>query len=167
MNKYLIIIRGNSGSGKTTLAQKLQTYFGSQKCLLLQQDVLRRDFLHTNDHLGTPAVDLLETLIHFGESHYQITILEGILRRDVYGKMLQRVCRIFAGNVCMYYLDVPFEVTLQHNNEKPQPFTTELLQSWWREKDYLNSAERRLSKGGTNTFFATITSEIVQAHDDF
>ncbi|MGK4144550.1 zeta toxin family protein [Weissella paramesenteroides] len=64
MQPIFILIRGNSGSGKTVLAKQLQQYFGYEDCLLLQQDILRREILHTHDHVGTTTVNLLETLIN-------------------------------------------------------------------------------------------------------
>lgn len=90
MASVLVIIRGNSGSGKTYLADKLQQHYSYGDCLLLHQDVIRRDILHANDHLGTPAVELINSMIGFGMEYYPITILEGILREDVYGEMLRK-----------------------------------------------------------------------------
>ena len=48
MADTIIIIRGNSGSGKTTVAKELCKKLGSD-CMLLSQDVIRRDILHTKD----------------------------------------------------------------------------------------------------------------------
>lgn len=46
----LIILRGNSGSGKTSVAKKLQEKLGP-KTMLISQDVVRREMLHTKDGL--------------------------------------------------------------------------------------------------------------------
>lgn len=150
----LIIIRGNSGSGKTTLAKQLQAHFDTDNCLLLQQDLLRRDLLHASDHPGTPAVDLIETLLKFGLQHYSIVILEGILRKDVYGEMLQRFPAL------VYYLDVPFEVTVEHNQQKDQPFSNDLLKRWWLEHDYLSTNDHLLKAVGTTKMLQQIIADM-------
>ena len=64
MADTIIIIRGNSGSGKTTVANKLCDELGAE-CMLLSQDVIRRDVLHTKDGENSIAVDLLKNLILF------------------------------------------------------------------------------------------------------
>jgi adenylate kinase family enzyme len=88
MKPTLVLIRGNSASGKTVLANKLQQHFGYSRCLLLHQDLIRRNILHADDHVGTPAISLIQTLINYGYNHYSLTILEGILHKDVYDPML-------------------------------------------------------------------------------
>ncbi|MFT9005363.1 MAG: zeta toxin family protein, partial [Liquorilactobacillus hordei] len=80
----LIIIRGNSGSGKTYLAKKVQNYYGTKRSFLIQQDIIRRDILHSDDHVGNISIELMTKMIEFGKQNYEITILEGILRKDVY-----------------------------------------------------------------------------------
>lgn len=52
MSSSLIIIRGNSASGKTALAEACREQLGSTQTLLLSQDVIRRQILHTHDHNG-------------------------------------------------------------------------------------------------------------------
>lgn len=132
----LVLIRGNSGSGKTTLANALQAHFGSDTCLLLHQDQLRRELLQTNDHAGTLAIDLIADLIRFGNQHYSLVVLEGILRRDVYGEMLSRAMAEFDGSVLSYYLDVPFATTVVHNHDR---FDEATLRQWWRPHDVLSA----------------------------
>ncbi len=161
MKSTLIIIRGNSGSGKTVLAKELQNYFGTDKCLLLQQDVLRRNILHTNDHVGNPTIDLIADLAEFGKKHYPITILEGILRKDVYGDMLIKLCKTFSPNILIYYLDIPFEVTLRNNNQKETPFSTTQLRNWWRERDYLPN-DTKFSDIGTSAMLEQIINDFEQ-----
>ena len=139
MKSILVIIRGNSGSGKTYLADNLQKYYGYDTCLVLHQDLIRRELLHANDHEGTPAISMIENLIIYGMEHYQIIIVEGILREDVYGQMLQRMIKKY--NSLVYYLDVPFELTLERDKQKVQSFGESKLKSWWREKDYLTNED--------------------------
>ncbi|WP_204122857.1 AAA family ATPase [Lacticaseibacillus mingshuiensis] len=49
----LVLLRGNSGSGKTYLANQLQEALGTNACLLISQDVMRREIMHANDHAAT------------------------------------------------------------------------------------------------------------------
>lgn len=145
LRPVFVLIRGNSGTGKTTLAKKLQAHFGCQQCLLLQQDILRREVLHADDHEGTLAVDMIEILAEFGFKHYSIIILEGILRKDVYGKMLEKLCREFRGKTLIYYLDLPFDLTVRLNRQKDHPFTSTQLREWWLDKDYLTKDDCKLT----------------------
>ena len=167
MQPIFILIRGNSGSGKTTLSDKLQQHFGYEHCLLLHQDVIRRDILHTHDHVGTPAIQLIEQLVKFGSQHYQIIILEGILKKDVYGNMLDKLIRNFDKSAFAYYLDVPFSVTVRHNNLKATPFTVNTLKKWWLTDDSLISTrEYKLNNGNTSDFFKQIITDITNSSID-
>lgn len=137
----LIIIRGNSGSGKTYLAKKVQNYYGTKRSLLIQQDIIRRDILHSDDHVGNISIELMTKMIEFGKQNYEITILEGILRKDVYSKMLNETISKFEERSLVFYLDLSFEQTVKNNNKKKVSFSTEQLKNWWREKDYLNDSD--------------------------
>lgn len=94
MADTIIIIRGNSGSGKTTVANKLCDELGAE-CMLLSQDVIRRDVLHTEDGENSIAVDLLKDLILFGKKHNSIIILEGILNSVWYESLFNLIQKIF------------------------------------------------------------------------
>lgn len=161
MTPNLIILRGNSASGKTTLATKLATQLPEDHPLVLHQDLLRREVLHASDHPGTLAVPLIETLAEFGRSHYRFTIIEGILRRDVYGEMLKRVQATFAPFVWSYYLDLPFEETVARDATKPVPFGAATLQRWWRDQDQL-SGDRVLTGHSTTALAKQIISEVIK-----
>ncbi|AUJ29683.1 MAG: zeta toxin family protein [Liquorilactobacillus hordei] len=137
----LIIIRGNSGSGKTYLAKKVQNYYGTKRSFLIQQDIIRRDILHSDDHVGNISIELMTKMIEFGKQNYEITILEGILRKDVYSEMIEEAVNEFEGRALVFYLDISFEQTIKNNNKKEISFSTEQLKSWWREKDYLNDSD--------------------------
>lgn len=93
MADTIIIIRGNSGSGKTTVANKLCDELGAE-CMLLSQDVIRRDVLHTEDGENSIAVDLLKDLILFGKKHNSIIILEGILNSVWYESLFNLIQKI-------------------------------------------------------------------------
>lgn len=155
----LILVLGNSASGKTTLANQLQNVFGSNQCLLLHQDVLRRDVLHADDHAGTPAIDLIADVLLFGASHYPLVVLEGILRRDVYGAMLIQTSQYFDQPSLTYYLDVPFELTWQRNLSKTTPFTRHQLMSWWLANDQLTEKDRILAATETTDNFAMVLKD--------
>lgn len=159
MKPIFILIRGNSGSGKTVLANKLQQHWGYETCLLLHQDVLRRDILHANDLQGTPAISLIESLVKWGLQQDKIVILEGILRKDVYGEMLENLVNHYRDRTLVYYLDVPFALTVDHNQNKTHPFSTSELKRWWREHDYLSPHDRRLSDGDTASFYTQIMQD--------
>ncbi|WP_125707153.1 AAA family ATPase [Lacticaseibacillus porcinae] len=137
----LVIIRGNSGSGKTSMADTLQVHFGADACLVIHQDQVRRELLHANDHVGTPTVALIKDLIRFGHDHYPLVIVEGILRRDVYGEMLEQVVDEWQGPTLIYYLDVPFATCVAHNAQR---FDEAIQKRWWRVDDVLSAADRRL-----------------------
>lgn len=94
MADTIIIIRGNSGSGKTTVANKLCDELGAE-CMLLSQDVIRRDVLHTKDGENSIAVDLLKDLILFGKKHNSIIILEGILNSVWYKSLFNLIQKNF------------------------------------------------------------------------
>lgn len=156
MTSILVIIRGNSGSGKTYLADKLQQYYGYDNCFLLHQDIIRRNILHASDHAGTPAVDLVKSMAEFGIKHYPVTILEGILREDVYGKMLRALQA--RHNTLIYYLNISFETTLKRDAMKEKSFGKEKLQQWWREADYLT--EKDIILPADQPYFDKIVKDI-------
>lgn len=160
MKPIFVLIRGNSGSGKSVLADELQKYFGFNDCFVIHQDVIRRDILHANDHVGTPTIDLIKTLFFWGESRYKIIVLEGILRKDVYGEMLIDLINNFDDNTFVYYLDVSFSMTIKYNQMKNQPFPVDSLKKWWRANDYLNYKEQRLSNGSTKYLLQSIIQDI-------
>lgn len=137
----LVIIRGNSGSGKTSMADALQAHFGTDHCLVIHQDQVRRELLHANDRIGTPAVALIADLIRFGLAHYPLVIVEGILRRDVYGEMLEQVVDEWQGPTLSYYLDVPFATCVAHNAQR---FDEAIQKRWWRADDVLSAEDQCL-----------------------
>ena len=107
MADTIIIIRGNSGSGKTTVAKELCKKLGSD-CMLLSQDVIRRDILHTKDGENNTAIDLLKMLIMYGKTQSKIIIFEGILKFQWYSSIFDVIKKNFS-NIYSYYYDLPFE----------------------------------------------------------
>lgn len=161
MNKQcLVIIRGNSGSGKSYLARKLQMYYGTENCFLIQQDVVRRDILHTHDHAGNLAIKLIGKMIEFGLEYYPVTIVEGILRKDVYSNMLHNAVIKNKGTSLIFYLDLSFEKTLLLNLHKANPFSEKILRQWWQEKDYLGRSDICLRDADFLTNFNQVLEKI-------
>lgn len=138
MKPALIILRGNSGSGKTTTAKLLQQRLG-EDTMLVSQDVVRREMLHTEDTAGNPAIELIYDLCSYGRKIGYTVILEGILSTKKYGDMLARLLADFAGNHYVYYFDVSFEETVRRHFTKPNfhEFGEAEMRAWWKEKDYL------------------------------
>lgn len=137
MADTIIIIRGNSGSGKTTVAKELCKKLGSD-CMLLSQDVIRRDILHTKDGENSTAIDLLKMLIMYGKTQSKIIILEGILKFQWYSSIFDVIKKNFS-NIYSYYYDITFEETVKRFETKSDTsYTKEDMKRWWNEKDYLN-----------------------------
>lgn len=144
----LIIIRGNSGSGKTSLAKSLQAELSSP-CLLLQQDVIRRDMLRELGHSGRRTPDLVELMATYGHKQGLTVILEGFYEADRYGSMLARLKETFAPRVLAYYYDLPFEETVKRHatRSKATEFSPADMKRWWLDKDYLAwKEEKQLTK---------------------
>lgn len=160
MHSSLIIIRGNSASGKTALAEACRERLGATQTLVLSQDVIRRQILHTHDHTGTPAIGLIAALVEFGRQHYRYVILEGILRRDVYGRLLKTLMKNGWTASYVYYLDIPFTETCERDRQKTQPFGERALKSWWRPDDELTQSDQRLTDGTITQWTAQVVATV-------
>lgn len=149
MTDTIIIIRGNSGSGKTTVAKELCKHLGTD-CMLLSQDVIRRDILHTKDGENSIAVDLIEKMIMFGKEHSKIIVLEGILKSQWYNSLFDTIKNNFY-SIYTYYYDIPFEETVKRFQTKTDAnYTEQDMKRWWNEKDLLQfDNEKIISKDMT------------------
>lgn len=138
MESKLIIIRGNSGSGKTTTAKSLQNYWGNGT-LLVSQDVVRRDMLKVHDREGNLSIDLIRQIAEYGKDKCEFIIVEGILNKKRYGKMLHNLIQFFNQKAYTFYFDLTFEETvLRHNSRsKRMEFGEDSLRAWWTPNDYL------------------------------
>lgn len=138
----LLLIRGNSGSGKTTLAKAIQAQYGSQ-CLLLSQDMIRRDILREFGQSGTLTISLVAEMARFGYHHEMLVILEGFYEKERYGTMLTDLKALFGNRVLAYYYDLPFEETVRRHQtrDKRHEFTPDDMKRWWKDKDYLGWSE--------------------------
>ena len=144
-DSHLIILRGNSGSGKTTVAKLLFDHFHAD-AMLVSQDVVRRTMLRVKDVPDNPAIELIYRLCSYGNQLNKIVILEGILRRDIYGDMLTKLISDFNGLARVYYLDIPFGETLRRHATKPNAheFGEVKMRQWWRSNDVLGVKEEQI-----------------------
>jgi len=147
--RKLIIIRGNSGSGKSSVAKELQHKFG-RNTLMIPQDIVRREMLWAHDGLNTAAIPLLISLIEYGYTNSEITILEGIFHSAWYKPLFEQAVQIFhEENIYAYYYDLPFDETLRRHETKNNRFDfgEEDMRRWWNEKDYIGFIkEKTLTK---------------------
>lgn len=134
----LIIIRGNSGSGKTSVSKALQEKFG-ENTMLISQDMVRREILHTRDGADTKALPLMTELLKYGRRNSRVTILEGIMVAEWYMPLFETAIKEFGSEIYAYYYDLPFEetVTRHSTRAKKTEFGEEDMRRWWVEKDYM------------------------------
>ncbi len=143
MTDKIIIIRGNSGSGKTTVAKELCKRLGTD-CMLLSQDAIRRDLLHTSDGENSIAIDLLEQLTLFGKSHSNFIVLEGILNSRWYKALFNLIQKNF-NNIYAYYYDIPFDETVKRFLTKSNTdYTIQDMERWWNENDLIGFNEEKI-----------------------
>ena len=145
MEPTLIILRGNSGSGKSTVANLLQQHFGPNT-LLIDQDQVRREMLHTRDLPNNLAINLIKEIALYGYKHCETVIVEGIFSTARYKDMLLEVIQHFSPNCYIYYFDLPFEETVKRHQtrEKRNEFTEEDMRRWWMEHDVLGLPNEQL-----------------------
>jgi len=107
--------------------------------MLIPQDVLRRTILRVLDTTDNPSIELIYKTAMYGKSIGYDVIIEGILNKAKYGKMLQKLIKDFNGVSYVYYLDVSFQETLRRHNTKPNhtEFDEKEMREWWVEKDHL------------------------------
>ena len=134
----LIVIRGNSASGKSTIAAGIRARCGAG-IAIVGQDHLRRVVLKEKDKPGAANIGLIDVVVRYAlESGYS-TVLEGILYAAHYGQMLARLRDDHLGRSFFYYLDIPFDETLQRHAGKPQAteYGAAEMSQWYRDKDLL------------------------------
>lgn len=147
IDSHLILLRGNSGSGKTTVAKMLQRKLG-RGTLYIPQDVIRRELLWVKDEPDNKAIPLLENLLEYGKTNCEYTILEGILRSEIYKDLFSRAHEIFGTHIYAYYFDLPFEETLARHMTKPNcdEFGEKEMREWYVEHDLLDMFPERIIK---------------------
>ncbi|AKP66000.1 AAA family ATPase [Levilactobacillus koreensis] len=143
----LIVLRGNSGCGKTTTAQRLRKRLAPD-CLMINQDVVRRQICHAPDHKGNASIKVMADLIAWGEQQgFSTIVLEGILKRSVYGNWLCQLQGQWEERLISVYFDVSFATTLARNQLKPSPFAEKQLQQWWLDHDVLGNEAATFGEG--------------------
>lgn len=112
----------------------------------MSQDVVRRTMLRVKDVPDNPAIELIYRLCSYGNQLNKIVILEGILRRDIYGDMLTKLISDFNGLARVYYFDIPFNETLRRHATKPNAheFGEAEMRQWWRSSDVLGVKEEQI-----------------------
>ena len=163
METTLVIIRGNAGSGKTTLAQALQRQLGCNT-LLVSQDVVRRDMLMSHDYPGNISIGLIEQIARYGLGRVPVVVVEGILARERYGKMLAHLSQAFP-RVLTYYFDVSFATTLMRHQTRHRDFGATEMRRWWLPHDTLGVTNEVLIDEQQD--LTTAVQQIVTAIYDF
>ncbi len=135
MTCKIILIRGNSGSGKTTVAQQIAAKLPDS--MLISQDVFRREILREPDHMGNKSITLMQANIAWARTNVHYLVIEGILKRQVYGEMLTSLHESAGAQMHTYYFDLPFEVAFARNQSRAVSFPEETLRQWWQQDDEL------------------------------
>lgn len=114
----LVVIRGNSASGKSTTATTIQHSMERSTCVVVPQDVVRRQMTWEPDEAGRINVELIEHIATFALAHGLVTIVEGILDTRRYGAMLERLAGR-APRSLFYAFDLTLEETLARHAGRP------------------------------------------------
>lgn len=85
-----------------------------------------------------PSIQLIKDLAVYGHKIGYDVIIEGILVRKRYGKMLREVAGLF-DEVYAYYFDISLEETFRRHKTKSNSheFGEEQMRKWYVEKDKL------------------------------
>jgi predicted kinase len=152
----LIVLRGNSGSGKSTTARALRAHLGRQLALV-EQDYVRRTVLKAPDTPDGPHYGLIELTVRYALNAGYDVVLEGILHRQRYRPLLERLARDHRGTTVAYYFDVSWQETLRRHATRPQAaeFGPGEMRGWYCHRDLLNWPDERLIPE-TATLTATI-----------
>ncbi|MCT6859251.1 MAG: hypothetical protein M3Z82_08305 [Apilactobacillus sp.] len=152
MDPVLIVLRGNAATGKTSVASSLQKRLGTTNVILVQQDI-------TEEHTDTQT-QVIQKLVNYGKKHFHYVILDGVLPKKTYGKMLQELIDDFGSQQLVYYFNDSFEQTLEYNEQKIQPHDIDKLKSWWIESDVLSDSDVKLENGGIEQYSDQIIDDI-------
>lgn len=141
----LIVLRGNSGSGKTSTARALRARLG-RRLALVEQDYLRRTVLKARDTPEGPHYGLIEQTVRYALNAGYDVVLEGILHRQRYESLLDRLARDHSGITVAYYFDLSWQETLRRHATRPQAteFGPADMRRWYCHRDLLNWPEERL-----------------------
>lgn len=145
----LVVIRGNSASGKSSLAAGVRAAYG-RGLAVVGQDNVRRTVLRERDVAGGANIGLIDLMARYALDHGFHVVVEGILYADRYGDMLTALVADHRGVSRCFYLDVPFEVTVERHATKPEAaeYGVESLRRWWRPRDLLPGGVEEVVGGG-------------------
>ena len=168
----LIILRGNSGSGKTSVAKKLQEKLGAEM-MLISQDVVRREMLHTKDVPHSHTIPFIIHLLEYAHQHENYVILEGILNATWYRPVFQFVKELFGDAIFAYYYDLPFEETLKRHQTRSQSqeFGAEKMARWWKDSDISDVLNEKIFRAEISLQQALISfcqiSKLMESRDNY
>lgn len=138
----LVVLRGNSGSGKSTVARMLQRRFDRGACLIVEQDRVRREMLRERDVANALNIQLIEGIATWGLDHGLVVVVDGILNRSRYQRMLERL-RDRSSRAHFFAWDLEFDETVRRHEQRPQraDFTPEDMAPWyhgWNPLDFVD-----------------------------
>ncbi|MFI6046611.1 hypothetical protein ACIA8C_33675 [Nocardia sp. NPDC051321] len=128
----LVTIRGNSASGKSTVANAVQLRFDRSRCVVVPQDVVRRQMLREFDEPGAFNITLIEQIALTCLASGGLVLVEGILDAQRYGPMLHRLAAV-APRSLHYGFDLTLAETLVRHAGRPLAATVPepLLARWY------------------------------------
>ncbi|WP_370053789.1 AAA family ATPase [Leifsonia sp. EB41] len=137
----LIVLRGNSGSGKSTVASLVQADIGPGECLVVPQDVVRRQLLNEADRAEVASKDLLGTIAAWGLGRGLVVVVEGILNAGRHQRTLEHLAGI-ATRSHFFAWDLPLDETLRRHatRAKAEAFTVDEMSGWyhgWQPLDFV------------------------------
>lgn len=137
----LIVLRGNSGSGKSTVARLVQEEVGPGECLVVPQDVVRRQLLNEADRAEAAGIDLLRTIAAWGLARGLVVVIEGIMNAGRYQRTLEQLAAS-AARPHFFAWDVPLDETLRRHatRAKAEAFTADEMSGWyhgWQPLDFV------------------------------
>lgn len=141
----LIVVRGNSASGKSTTAWALREWWG-RRLAVVEQDYLRRRILKAHDTDEGPQYGLIEQTVTYCLDYGYDVVLEGILHRQRYRPMLERLAENHRGVTAAYYFDISWAETLRRHasRAKAVEFDAEDMRGWYCPRDTLGWPGERL-----------------------
>lgn len=137
----LVVLRGNSGSGKSTVARMVQAELGPGACLVVPQDVVRRQLLDDADRAEAANIDLMTTIAAWGLARELVVVVEGILNAGRYQAALEHLAAI-AARSHFFAWDVPLDETIRRHatRAKAEAFTADEMSGWyhgWQPLDFV------------------------------
>ncbi|GAB3613005.1 hypothetical protein GCM10027415_13450 [Humibacter ginsengisoli] len=119
----------------------LQAEFAPAACLIVPQDLVRRDMLRELDIAGGANIELIEAIATWGLAGDRIVVVEGILNVNRYGRMLRRLQRS-AAHSHFFAWDLAFEETVRRHASRPKQldFSADEMAEWyhgWQPLDFV------------------------------